>query len=340
MSKTPKNGEIKPSKKTAFLPLSKEEERRFKLTGWPDWKKPADPLPIDDVISGMIDPKGRQTKLLSPERLKKYNIPCPYKAAREGIIQAAANANFEVEKEQMIRDRNNRAKAFIRDAVGTSTALSKLLERRVLYDFAPSLERGAGRIHIENMSTKLLEANNAFQSVEAAIPALNTLAELAKAECERLPTTTKAKKVAETAFAEWLGFTWSDLTGQASIVAEQFTKFVEAARNSLSDDDETSWEFQTRNALDRAKKRGSWDGFDRRKEGDLSPSTTRITPEDAKELKRERDKRWEENLQIVKTIANSKDHPQQYFAKKLLDRWSGPDFKALAFERLRSRLDE
>ena len=188
------------------------------------------------------------------------------------------------------------------------------------------------------MNDALSKAAPALRIVTNAISALNTLAEQAKTERDRLPTKSELSKAQEAAFADYLGYLWVKLTGEnINSATQNFVSFVTAASDSLGGEDK-KWDGQVRNAIERANKRPWWDRFDKYEKGYLRPGETRMTPDEHENMNKRRKDQQETNLQRLTRVAASNGHPAQAFAQNILDRSSEPDHAGRLASFIRFRL--
>ena len=74
-----------PQKIKLISELGPELQAAWKQKDWPHWKKPRDPLPIDDEISRMIGLTEKRGGLLPRDLLKTKGVVCPI---RQPVMQS------------------------------------------------------------------------------------------------------------------------------------------------------------------------------------------------------------------------------------------------------------
>ena len=236
---------------------------------------------------------------------------------------AAMFAKFEPVREAIIKAENKRSSEFEKDATTIADKLSELIKNASSISFAPS-ERGSGRANIEDVNDALSKAAPALRIVTNAISALNTLAEQAKTERDRLPTKSELSKAQEAAFAVISAIYWSVHRRKYQFRYPKFRELCNGRIDSLGGEDK-KWDGQVRNAIERANKRPWWDRFDKYEKGYLRPGETIMTPDEHENMNKRRKDQQETNLQELTRVAASNGHPAQAFAQNILDRSSEPD---------------
>lgn len=293
---------------------------------WQNWKKPKVSLPIDEAIDALKSGKGR-VKLKDRAWLESQEIYCPYLFARNGIVKAVRSASASDENETLIRDHRRTLKYKREKASKLSKELSRFLNNTKAYQLTPAMQRGTARLNYEICNNALIDCNNLLEKIKSGAEALKSLENIIKSEASRLPTQKTTAYGWETTFVEALGYTWRSLTSQGQEDGKsQFVDFIQRAYESIGGTQLIDWKGQIDRARDRIKSRPEWDGFDRDEKGYVPPGVTVRTISEYLESYEQKGDLWTHDINRLKEMSRSKDHPFQAEAKLLLDRTSEPDF--------------
>jgi hypothetical protein len=292
---------------------------------WPRGNRPereTDELKtLDEAIEALI---GRAS---TEARVSK--VECPYFSARRGIAFAVEHARLTVLGEESRKSKRLRLQKAEKQLLTEASWLKDLAaimsepcDELSKEDAAPTEEFGIGRPDKEAIVVATLTARKALDTIASTnlrmrllvaegIAARLTIAELFKAERERLPAPSNKRHLRVEGFVQALGLVYYDLTGRTptNSTTGDFFSFTNAALGAIAD---TELEEKTfRSAIARIKggtldgkvvqARPEWDRFDRYSYADQKPTAAEVAAAQA-EYANDRTRRylaWEAEMRKI-----------------------------------------
>jgi hypothetical protein len=214
---------------------------------WRPWKQPTAPLPLDEFISEMVG-RLRAPRLRSPDELARYHLlgKCPYALARAEVARAALQAFLlfyaHRDEAEATAAMTRAAKELIPDLraqiATTVDHFFRIIEAQE-YAFEPELDKEI--IPLRREAEYLSDRCSALANIEA---------ELTRMYVRRSQTRGNVWRIG---FASTLFSAWWQLTGRDPGTSDLFIRFLDAAWQSLSEEElpALNWESAINTARDR-----------------------------------------------------------------------------------------
>lgn len=211
---------------------------------WRPWKQPRRPLPIDLFMTEILQ-RRRAPKIRAPEDLatRHYFGACPYATARAEVVRAVFYALHQSEVNE-VRTKATAAMMQVaktgddlRNQIAAIAQCLSLVAAAQEHAFDPEVEE----LSVLRKLDRLLGAHSALKDLSGPLTALYVRRSQNAGNFWRIN------------FVCALFSTWWQLTGRDPSTTQPFTKFLDAAWQSLSPDDlpAVSWE----SAIDTARER-------------------------------------------------------------------------------------
>lgn len=252
------------------LPTSISAALAIDAKAWKPWTEPARPLPVDAVVTRLIDRTDALGRPVSP-RISPSTLGrrCPYHLARIYLENSAREANMFAQSPRRIEAERSEIKRRLADVAQARMALEAIAGWDHFAVDIGNILRPVGLGDEKELNARSSAYNNAHDGVEKALFTLTTshfatIVHALETRQAEISQRLRAPHLAwRDAFIEHLGLAWHHLTGSNPSFGGIFTEFVAASFQTIGGGRHVEWDRAVRFVLNEVGKRPEGERFDR-----------------------------------------------------------------------------